>query len=154
MTTTIARQTMGLTREGLEQRNTEFAELVEELAGGRSNRTLRELTGVNPTTIGDMRWGIVPVYRTLERFADGLRLEPRTRYTLFSRARYVMNEGTPEERYLSWLRSIQQRYGRTPEIYLTNGGAGLTHEDLDKLIPRWERRIEQEGWEPIEGGET
>lgn len=71
------------------KRNPAFAEWMETVAGGRSNRVLDRLCGVSHTQIGDMRWGRVPTYRTLERFMAGMRLDEETRAAGFRLAGYT-----------------------------------------------------------------
>lgn len=83
-------------------RNQDFAAYVEKLAAGRSNRELARATEeagsrVNATSIGDMRWGTVPTYKLLEKFANGLELDAERRSELFRVAGYAtVAAGTPE----------------------------------------------------------
>lgn len=56
---------------------------------GRSQREVRRLTGISATYVGDMLWGVVPSFRVLERFAQGLELDADTLRELFEAAGYA-----------------------------------------------------------------
>src|SRR4051794_8443047 len=86
-----------------EARNTAFAAYLEELAAGRASRELSRVTRanrayVNPTTIADMRWGTVPTFKLLDRFARGLALEPAQRDRLFQLAGFSDEARSPVDR--------------------------------------------------------
>jgi hypothetical protein len=53
---------------------------------------------------------------------------------------------TPSDRVLDWLKSIQERYGRTVEIHFTGGASALSHDQVDALIAYHEERIRKAGW--------
>lgn len=127
----------------------DFGTYVSQLCGEMTNREVYRLTGVTHTTVGDMKFGVVPSFRILERLADGLPISPRQRYELFRRAGYVMNEGTPLERMMEYLQSLQVRYGKTVEIHPAKGLANLTHEDVDAIIASSDARIQREGWAEV-----
>ena len=129
----------------LDRLNRDFGDYVTELVAGRTNREIARLTGVNHATVGEMRAGVVPSYRLLERFGNGLGLTPHQWHTLFKKARYVM-EGTPAERLLDWLNDYNRRYGKAIELHFRDGVQSLTHEDVDRLIEHHEERARRLGW--------
>lgn len=49
-----------------------LANLVNRLVGERTNPELETMTGVNRTTVGQIKLGIVPTYRIFQRFVDGM----------------------------------------------------------------------------------
>jgi hypothetical protein len=142
MTTTLLAPRSNLVSDYLASLNRDFGDFVEELCEGRSSRELGRFTGVNHTTISDMRSGTVPGYRLLERFADGMKLSQAHRYQLFKKARYVM-DGTPQERLIDWRMDFEKRHGPLT-LHFAGGAASLTHEQVDALIQFYEAEAAEE----------
>lgn len=92
-------------------RNKEFAAIVERLAAGRSNRALADITGVNATSIGDMRWGRVVSYKLLQRFADGVEAPVEDRRALFAAAGYRDEDWDPDKAFMDGIREIAAEIG-------------------------------------------
>lgn len=85
--------------------NEAFKSVVEELTRGMALREVASATGVSHTGFDDMRrWGKVPHYVGLQRFADGLGLSPNQRAELFIAAGYRAEETSEVRRLIAGLR--------------------------------------------------
>lgn len=148
MTTTLTRPRGSVLTD--DPRNSTFAQYVEELAASRASRELSRLTRengayVNPTTIADMRWGVVPSYKILDRFAEGLRLSGSQKAELFRRAGYASTvtglppSERPRDNYWRRFGAIRDRLLELGghEVQPTNaheGTGSYTQEDADQAI--------------------
>lgn len=118
--------------------NKPFGDYFERLYEQYSNREMWRATGVNHSTIGDARAGVVPGYRTLQRIVDkGPPISAEERYELFRKAGYTMEHGTPQEKLLDWLNHYVERHGPCA-FHFHGGAASLTHEEVDRLIEFYE----------------
>jgi hypothetical protein len=91
--------------------NERFAEVVKRIADGRSTRELYRATGVSHSRVSDMAFGIVPGYRLLARFADGLELSPEDRRELFAAAGYGDEDWDPDKAFMAGIRQIAADLG-------------------------------------------
>jgi len=124
-------------------RNREFAAIVERLAAGRSNRVLADITRVNATSIGDMRWGRVVGYRLLGRFADGIEASPEDRRELFAAAGYADEDWNPDAALVAGIRVLQDEFGPfqwSSEVFPLSRA---TPEEIDALLATMRRDLEK-----------
>lgn len=142
-------------------RNPAFAAYVEALAAGRSSRELSRVTRdsgyyVNATSIGDMRFGIVPGYKLLDRFVKGLELTDHEATELFARAGYsraAPDDPSPESFDSAFGRLLREMGERlqaeglsapVPPMWHDLAKEGKTAEDAARIVDEIERHIRAE----------
>lgn len=91
--------------------NRAFGQVAARICGDRTNRALAEATGVNATSIGEMKYGRVPGFKLLKRFADGLNLTDAERRELLRAAGYLEPEYDAGHYLIDLLRRLADAYG-------------------------------------------
>lgn len=122
------------------RRNSAFGKAVERALDGLSQREASRRTGISPTYIGDLKWGLVPSFRVLERLVQGLDLPAARRMELFEAAGYNVGEADSSDSPATELSAADESAGGDDPDALVRRllDAAAARPDELAYAPEWE----------------